>query len=615
MTPTTSLPLPARSPSRRAAAGVVVLALALSGLGTWSLPASASVSAAAAPAAAAAKPPVPTAPAFTSTPEALAPYQAGDRCDPVDKPGAVKLANLIRATYGNDQAIGISRAADCSMLPSEHAEGRAVDWMLDASNPSDFATAKTFLRWLLANDAQGDHYAMARRLGVMYIIWNRRMWRAYDPARGWAPYTGSASHTDHIHISLSLDGATGRTSYWTDQPLGAPCRNASLGGSPAPTAHPAVFVPVDPTRVLVTSSGKGTADPRSACRLWSGTHVDASVRNVPGAPATGLEAVALAVTAGPSNSPASVTAGPAGASAPGVRRLTLDDSGKSSSLLVVPVGSDGRVSFWTSRGATDLSVSVVGFYVDASTAGLKRATSGTAVEFHRTSQPSLLDGVQLAGHATRVVDVGTLAGVPAAATAAVVTLTARSLDSGGSVAVSSPGGAPLASPTVSVGPGQRRTVTAMVPIGPDGRIDVVNRSATAKIVGAHLVGFYAPSTEPGGLLYRSRVPRTVVSTAQGVGLSQVAPGTQTIKLGRAAGASARVVVLQVTVTGGAVASRLGFYDPDGTNPRSPDLSVGPHETVTTTVVAPISAARTVALWDSSGHVRMTASLIGIFGTP
>ena len=135
---------------------------------------------------------------------------------------------MIRQTYGSDQVIGISRPADCAALPSEHAEGRALDWMLNASNANDLATAKTFLHWLLAKDAQGNRYAMARRLGVMYIIWNKRMWRAYDPSRGWAPYTGSVPHTDHIHISLSLDGASGRTSFWTDHTLAGPCVNRRL---------------------------------------------------------------------------------------------------------------------------------------------------------------------------------------------------------------------------------------------------------------------------------------------------------------------------------------------------------------------------------------------------
>src|SRR5665811_574435 len=41
------------------------------------------------------------------------------------------------------------------------------------------------------------------------------MWREYAPERGWAAYTGSVPHTDHIHFSFSWDGAMARSSGWT----------------------------------------------------------------------------------------------------------------------------------------------------------------------------------------------------------------------------------------------------------------------------------------------------------------------------------------------------------------------------------------------------------------
>jgi hypothetical protein len=545
----------------------------------------------------------------------LAHYEAGDTCDPVDKPGALRLAALIRQTYGSDQVIGISRASDCSALPSEHAEGRAVDWMLNASNAHDFATAKTFLHWLLAKDADGNPYAMARRLGVMYIIWNKRMWRAYDPSRGWAPYTGSVPHTDHIHISLSLDGASGRTSFWTDHTLADPCVNAPVSGSATPSAQPALYVPVDPTRVLVTNSGHGTAT-GGPCRLWaSADRVDATVTGVAGLAPDGVEAVALSVTAGPSNSKAILSAGPTGVPGAKVRRLTLAAGPAATSLTVVPVGADGRVSFWTSRGATDLSVSVVGYYVAATTPGLKRATAGTAGELHRVHDHTLLDAAPLDGHATTTLDIPAETGIPATATAAVVTLTAGSLDTGGTVSVLTHGGALRSAPGVVVGPGQRHTVTAMVPLAPDGTIDVVNRSRTTKQVSVHLVAYYRPAAGAGGLQYRWRAPKQVIATARGLGFTGIAKGSQTLDLSSWLDPAVRCVVLQVTVTGGRRASSLGFYDPDAANPKSPAISVGRHETLTTTVIAPVSAAGQLSVWDSHGRVRMTASVVGTFRTP
>ncbi|GAA6527300.1 peptidoglycan-binding protein [Intrasporangium sp. DVR] len=64
-------------------------------------------------------------------------------------------------------------------------------------------------------DANGVPGAMARRFGIMYIIYDRTMWRSYAPERGWAPYYGSNPHTDHIHFSFNFNGAAARTSWWT----------------------------------------------------------------------------------------------------------------------------------------------------------------------------------------------------------------------------------------------------------------------------------------------------------------------------------------------------------------------------------------------------------------
>jgi hypothetical protein len=72
---------------------------------------------------------------------------------------------------------------------------------------------------LLAPDPRtGDPHALARRAGIMYIIRDRRMWRAYPwagaPRGAWAPYQGDSAHTDHVHLSLSRRGAAGETSLY-----------------------------------------------------------------------------------------------------------------------------------------------------------------------------------------------------------------------------------------------------------------------------------------------------------------------------------------------------------------------------------------------------------------
>ncbi len=141
--------------------------------------------------------------------EALAPSQMQVSCNPVVQPGIRKLRDRVLSTYGKGFDDGVVRSCVSGGV-SEHKEGRAWDWGLSVANASQRAAAGDFLAWLTAH--QGRH---ARRLGVMYVIYNRKIWSTYRIAEGWRPYTGSDPHTSHIHISLSWAGARGRTSFWT----------------------------------------------------------------------------------------------------------------------------------------------------------------------------------------------------------------------------------------------------------------------------------------------------------------------------------------------------------------------------------------------------------------
>ncbi len=153
--------------------------------------------------------------------EPLSGYEPQTVCDPTDKPGAILLANLLTRTYPGTTA-SISRP--CTGGTSEHFDGRAIDWMTSMRTPAGLDRGNAMITWMLATDAAGNSYANARRLGVMYLIWNDKIWAAYRPADGWRPYStcaahpevaaDSACHRNHVHTSLSTLGASGTTSYW-----------------------------------------------------------------------------------------------------------------------------------------------------------------------------------------------------------------------------------------------------------------------------------------------------------------------------------------------------------------------------------------------------------------
>lgn len=142
----------------------------------------------------------------------LGDYAPQTSCDPTDKPGSIAYGELLKSIYPRT-VYGISRS--CTEAgTSEHKDGRAVDFMINANDPAQKKVADDIVGWLTA-----DNGAVARRLGVMYLIWNKQIWGTWDIAGGWQPYSGASPHTDHIHTSLTWDGAMKNTSWWTGAAL------------------------------------------------------------------------------------------------------------------------------------------------------------------------------------------------------------------------------------------------------------------------------------------------------------------------------------------------------------------------------------------------------------
>lgn len=162
--------------------------------------------------------------AFGATIESLATYVGQTSCDPHIKRGTAELGALLSRTYPGIYW-GSTYACGTDGSQSEHYEGRAIDWMASVRNPQQHADARAFILWLLAPDKYGNQFAMARRLGVMYLIYNNRMWGAWSGQ--WEQYNGcqakkmqasaydNACHRTHVHISLSWNGARGLTTFWT----------------------------------------------------------------------------------------------------------------------------------------------------------------------------------------------------------------------------------------------------------------------------------------------------------------------------------------------------------------------------------------------------------------
>lgn len=136
-----------------------------------------------------------------STVDDYAPMEMPENiCDPTEKPGVVMFRRWVMQHFGGTD-MGIIRA--CGGKNSGHTAGRAWDWGILQNSPQ----VDRLLEALFANQDE-----LIRRTGIMYLIYNRRIWNTRSKV--WQNYTGENPHTDHIHFSFSEAGAMGRTSFY-----------------------------------------------------------------------------------------------------------------------------------------------------------------------------------------------------------------------------------------------------------------------------------------------------------------------------------------------------------------------------------------------------------------
>lgn len=153
--------------------------------------------------------------------EDYAHYEPQTTCSPRAKPGTITLGRWTVRSFGGRFG-SISRS--CGPGTSEHKEGRAFDWTVSVRSGADRMRVRRFLDSLFATDAAGNPHARARRMGVMYVIWNDRIWSAGGGFRS-EPYLNSSCrtlrrcsptlrHLNHVHISITRSAARGLTSWY-----------------------------------------------------------------------------------------------------------------------------------------------------------------------------------------------------------------------------------------------------------------------------------------------------------------------------------------------------------------------------------------------------------------
>lgn len=403
-------------------------------------------------------------------------YEAQTTCEDSPKPGAVRLEQIIKATYGNDQYTNIPR--DCGKGgTSEHKEGRAIDWMVDVRDDQQRANAEAFLNWLLGPDASGRLYGHALQLGIMYVGWHDRMWRGYGIDRGWQELKGcfakpdekydNSCHRNHIHISLTWAGANGTVDGSAPaQPAPTPGVNELPADPPMPPRPPAPAQPGEDSDQFMAIGSQVGFTSETAGALQPG-----EVRTIDLAPVP-LNATSALV---------SITTSEAGAKS----QLRIGIVGEKKAALAVKVPktrtktimrqvpvSQGALQIQAAdKAAVNVRIDVLGYTVD----GGNQAAVGTA--------PAKLDRGRYDVGEVKVVQVRGVGAVPKKAkkvTAVILRVTAKGLGQEGRFAAYPVGGADLGTTSAPIPATGKTSSVVVADIGTDGQVALAS-SVKAKV--------------------------------------------------------------------------------------------------------------------------------------
>ena len=161
------------------------------------------------------------APASGAAVDDYAGYDGQTTCASEVLPGTDFLLRYLVRKHPGTRYVSTLRACT-SGSTSEHKDGRALDWGVDADNPQEKATADRWLEEIFATDRRGNSHALARRMGIMYVIWNDRIYsayngfqeRPYEPCDRPRDCSKTLRHRDHVHVSLSRAGAAAQTTFY-----------------------------------------------------------------------------------------------------------------------------------------------------------------------------------------------------------------------------------------------------------------------------------------------------------------------------------------------------------------------------------------------------------------
>jgi hypothetical protein len=369
----------------------------------------------------------------------------------------------------------------------------------------------------------------------------------------------------------------------------------SITVGPAAPRPKGNFTGKAPTRVLDTRNGIG------APKVGLGAGQTLTL-TVPGLPA-GATAVALNVTVAHPSAASYLSVYPGGTAKPTASNLNFLAGQTIANLVMVPLGTGGKLTFYNALGNVHVIADLVGYYAPGTGGGFTGRAPTRVLDTRAGALP-----VKLGPNGTLTLVVP---GLPAGATAVALNVTAANPTAGSYLSVYPGGTARPTASNLNYRADQTIANMVLVSVGTGNTVTFYNAVGTVNVI-ADLVGYYAPGTGAG---FTGKDPTRVLDTRHGTGAPQAQLGVgRTLTLtvpGLPAGATA--VALNVTVTGPTAASYLSVY-PGGTpRPTTSNLNYLAGQTIPNMVLVPLGPGGTVTFYNAAGTVNVIADLVGSYG--
>jgi hypothetical protein len=239
--------------------------------------------------------------------------------------------------------------------------------------------------------------------------------------------------------------------------------------------------------------------------IGAGETATVALRGVTPVPASGVASVIVNITSVDATTPSYLTVWPSGSARPLASTVNPAPGRTTANLAVVPLGADGAISVFNAAGSVDVVVDVLGWFGPAGVGDFQPMAPVRLADTR--SGPGPVGAVGPGGH---LVVGSTLPAGPGLAlapgTEALVNLTATGATAPTYLSIGASGAVDRSTSALNPSPGRTVANLAIVPVGPDGSIEVVNAAGSVQVV-VDLLGSF-----PAGSGFHASAPRRLLDT-------------------------------------------------------------------------------------------------------